>query len=71
MEVISKPFTFVVIDTNVDFLVIKNPYCKTCFRNKMFANILSKYLISHQDVSEFKNLDIRCIRVVCECNKSI
>ena len=67
MEITTKSFAFIVIDTDMDFLVIKNPYCENCFRNKMFTTILSKYLISHQDASEFKKLDIRCIRIICEC----
>lgn len=43
MELNAKPYTFIVVDTDIDFLVIKNPYCIKCFRQKMNNNILSKF----------------------------
>ena len=42
MEITTKSFAFIVIDTDMDFLVIKNPYCENCFRNKMFTTYFIK-----------------------------
>ena len=69
MELNAKPFTFIVVDTDIDFLVIKNLYCIKCFRHKMNTNILSKFLITTQEFKDFKSNDIRCIRIICECKK--
>ena len=71
MEFDTKPFTFIVVDTDIDFLVIKNPYCIKCFRHKMNTNILSKYLITTHEFKDFRSNDIRGIRIICECKKII
>ena len=42
---ISKPYTLTLVDTDVDFIVIKNPYCIRCFTRKMNCNILSFFII--------------------------
>ena len=63
-------FIFAVVDTTIDFLVIKTPYCINCLKNKMGVNILSKFPILPQEARECKNMDVRIIRVICECNKS-
>jgi len=41
---ISKPYTLTVVDTDVDFIVIKNPYCIRCFTRKMNCNGLPSIL---------------------------
>ena len=64
MEFVSKPYAFTVVDSNMDFLVIKNPYCIKCFTHKMNTNILSKFLITSREAKDFKSHNIKCIRIV-------
>jgi hypothetical protein len=66
---ISKPYTLTLVDTDVDFIVIKNPYCIRCFTRKMNCNILSKYLLIKNEAQEFISYKVRAVRIICECNK--
>ena len=61
------PYSFLVVNTNIDFLVIKNKFCKKCLQKKMDVNILSTYLITKEEASEITSYSIRALRVICEC----
>ena len=67
----SKPSTFTIVDTDIDFIIIKNPFCIRCFMRKMSTTILSKYFITKHEAQEFISYKVKAIRIICECKKKL
>ncbi len=65
----NNPYTFAVVDADIDFLIIKNPFCKKCFVAKLNTTIISKYFITKCETQECISHKVRAIRILCECKR--
>jgi hypothetical protein len=63
------PFTLVLLQNNTDFIIAKNPFCKTCLCNKLSTIILRMFNLTKSETKEIQKLGVRAVNVRCECTK--
>lgn len=68
LSLIKMPkFTFCVIKSDEDFILIGNDFCGKCANDKL--EILTKYEVDEEEARDLiRNYQLRCVCIRCECN---
>lgn len=57
-----------IVESNIDFVAVKNPYCKECLEKKINTKIIRSIPINSEDFMKMKKEGLQGYIIKCKCN---